>query len=125
LPYIGFQCFAEFYYQYRPFNLDFKASVGQFLARDKGIRVEGGRTFSSGLRVGLWYTLTNANDRVNASRYYDKGFSITMPLDLFMTKSSRTRIGYSMAAWLRDCGAISATGKQLYPTLFWERYNYY
>ncbi len=124
LPYIGLQYFADFYYQYRPFHLDFKVSAGQFLARDKGIRVEGGRTFSSGLRVGLWYTLTNANDRVNGSRYYDKGFSITMPLDLFMNKSSRTRIGYSMAAWLRDCGAISATGKQLYPTLFWERYNY-
>ncbi len=124
LPYTGFQYFVDFYYQYRPLNLDFKVSAGQFLARDKGIRVEGGRTFFSGLRVGLWYTLTNANDVVNGSRYYDKGFSITMPLDLFLNKSSRTRIGYSMSAWLRDCGAVSATGKQLYPTLYWERYNY-
>lgn len=123
LPYTGFQYFVDFYYQYKPLNLDFKVSAGQFLAQDKGIRIEGGRTFLSALRVGLWYTLTNANDRVNGSRYYDKGFSITMPLDLFLNKSSRTRIGYSMAAWLRDCGAISATGKQLYPTLYWERYN--
>ncbi|HSX10334.1 MAG TPA: YjbH domain-containing protein [Chlamydiales bacterium] len=123
LPYIGFQYFVDFYYQYKPFALDFKVSAGQFLARDKGIRVEGGRTFPSGLRVGLWYTLTTANDVVNGSRYYDKGFSITLPLDMFLRKSSRTRIGYAMSAWLRDCGAISATGKQLYPTLFWERYN--
>lgn len=123
LPFIGFQYFVDFYYQYKPLNLDFKFSAGQFLARDKGIRCEGGRTFASGLRVGLWYTLTNAEDRVNGSRYYDKGFSITMPLDLFLNKSSRTRIGYSMAAWLRDCGAIAATGKGLYPTLFWERYH--
>jgi hypothetical protein len=123
VPYVGFQYFVDFYYQFRPFSLDFKVSAGQFLARDKGIRVEGGRTFRSGLRVGLWYTLTNAGDVVNGSRYYDKGFSITMPLDFFLRKSSRTRIGYSMSAWLRDCGAISATGKQLYPTLFWERYN--
>lgn len=124
LPYIGLQYFVDFYYQYKPLNLDFKISAGQFLARDKGIRIEGGRTFRSGLRVGLWYTLTNANDHVNGSRYYDKGFSITLPLDLFLMKSSRTRLGYAMSAWLRDCGAISATGKQLYPTLFWERYNY-
>jgi hypothetical protein len=123
IPYTGFQYFIDFYYQYKPLNLDFKISAGQFLARDKGLRVEGGRTFFSGLRVGLWYTLTNAGDVVNGSRYYDKGFSITMPLDLFLNKSSRTRIGYSMSAWLRDCGAISATGKQLYPTLYWERYN--
>lgn len=122
-PYTGLQYFVDFYYQYRPLSLDFKITAGQFLARDKGIRMEGGRTFLSGLRVGLWYTFTNANDEVNGSRYYDKGFSITMPLDLFLNKSSRTRIGYSMSAWLRDCGAISATGKQLYPTLYWERYN--
>ncbi len=123
LPYVGFQYFVDFYYQYKPYSLDFKISAGQFLARDKGIRIEGGRTFSSGLRVGLWYTLTNAEDRVNGDRYYDKGFSITLPLDIFLNHSSRTRIGYSMSAWLRDCGASSATGRPLYPTLFWERYN--
>lgn len=122
-PYIGLQYFAEFYYQYRPLSVDFRLSAGQFLARDKGIRIEGGRTFDSGVRVGLWYTLTNAGDVVNGQRYYDKGFSITMPLDLFMNKSSRTRIGWAMSAWLRDCGARAVSGKQLYPTLFWERFN--
>lgn len=123
-PYTGLQYFVDLYYQYKPLNIDFKISAGQFLARDKGIRIEGGRTFESGLRVGLWYTLTNANDVVNNSRYYDKGFSITMPLDIFMNQTSRTRIGYAMSAWLRDCGARAATGKALYPTLYWERYNY-
>ncbi|MCC6128077.1 MAG: YjbH domain-containing protein [Chlamydiae bacterium] len=123
LPYTGLQYFLEAYYQYQPLSLDFRLSAGQFLARDKGIRIEGGRTFESGLRVGLWYTLTNAGDVVNGQRYYDKGFSITMPLDFFLNKSSRTRIGYAMSAWLRDCGARAASGKQLYPTLFWERFN--
>lgn len=122
-PYTGFQYFVDFYYQYKPYNLDFKASAGQFLARDKGIRLEVGRTFWSDLRVGIWYTLTNAQDVVNNQRYYDKGFSITLPLDLFMNQSSRTRIGYSMSAWLRDCGARASTGKELYPTIYWERYN--
>lgn len=123
-PYIGLQYFVDFYYQYRPLSLDFKISAGQFLARDKGIRCEAARTFSSGLRVGLWYTLTNAKDVVNNHRYYDKGFSITLPLDIFLNQSSRTRVGYSMSAWLRDCGARANTGKALYPTLYWERYNY-
>ncbi len=123
-PYTGVQYFVDFYYQYRPFNLDFKISAGQFLARDKGIRFEGARTFRSGLRFGLWYSWTNANDVVNYQRYYDKGFSITLPLDMFMNQTSRTRIGYAMSAWLRDCGARSGTGKALYPTLYWERFNY-
>jgi hypothetical protein len=122
-PYTGLQYFVDIYYQFKPLDIDFKASVGQFLARDKGVRFEGSRTFSSGLRVGLWYTLTNADDIVNNSRYYDKGFLISFPLDFFLNKSSRTRLNYSMSAWLRDCGARANNGKQLYPTLYWERYN--
>ncbi len=123
VPFTGFQYFVDFYYDYKPLNLDFKLSAGQFLARDKGARVDVGRTFPSGLRVGVWYTVTNANDVVNNQRYYDKGFSITMPLDFFMNKSSRTRVGYGMSAWLRDCGAKACTGKDLYHTLYYERYN--
>jgi len=123
-PYTGLQYFVDLYYDYKPLSIDFRIRAGQFLARDKGIRIEGGRTFTSGLRVGLWYTLTNGGDIVNNHRYYDKGFSISMPLDLFLNKSSRTRITYAMAAWLRDVGAIAATGKPLYQTLYWERYNY-
>lgn len=124
-PYIGFQYFVDVYYQYKPYNLDFKVSAGQFLARDKGIRMEGSRTFNSGLRIGLWYTLTNGNDVVNGKRYYDKGFYVSLPLDFFLNKSSRTRIGYGMSLWLRDVGAQAQTGKPLYPTLYWERYNTY
>jgi hypothetical protein len=123
VPFTGYQYFVDFYYDYKPLNLDFKVSAGQFLARDKGVRLDAGRTFPSGLRVGLWYTFTNANDVVNGSRYYDKGVSITMPLDFFMNKSSRTRVGYGMSAWLRDCGAKAATGRELYHTLYYERYN--
>ncbi len=122
-PYTGFQYFVDFYYEYKPYNLDFKFSAGQFLARDKGVRLEASRTFLSDLRVGIWYTLTNAKDVVNNDRYYDKGFFISAPLDLFMHQTSRTRISYSMSAWLRDCGAQASTGKRLYPTLYWERYN--
>jgi len=47
-----------------------------------------------------------------------------MPLDIFMNRSSRTRIGYSMAAWLRDIDARAATGNRLYPTMYDERYSY-
>jgi hypothetical protein len=122
-PYTGLQYFADFYYEYKPYHLEFKARIGQFLAKDKGIRFEVSRVFPSALRVGLWYTLTNANDEVNRHRYYDKGVTISMPLDLFLNQSSRTRISYSMAAWLRDCGASAAIGKRLYPTLYYERFN--
>lgn len=122
--YYGLQYFLDFYYQLRPLQLDFKFTLGQFLAWDKGLRIEMGRTYPSGLRISFWYSFTNGNDKVGGSRYFDKGAAITFPLDIFMNKSSRTRIGYGMAAWLRDVGARARTGKELYDTLFYERYNY-
>ena len=119
--YIGYQFFLDLYYDYRPLQLDFKVSVGKFLARDVGARFEIGRYFPSGLRFSVWYTLTNAHDIVNNERYRDKGIAFVIPFDFFLKKSSRTMVPYAMSVWLRDSGARSATGKRLYPTLHDER----
>ena len=124
LPFIGVQYFLDIYYEFKPLDLEFKVSIGQFLAKDKGVRTEVLRTFSSGLRVGLWYTITNGNDHVNGHLYHDKGFVFYLPLDMFLKQSSRNYIGYAMSAWLRDVGASAFTGKTLHTTLYDERYQY-
>jgi len=121
--YTGVQYFLDLYYDYKPLNIDLKFSFGQFLAKDKGVRMNLARTFPSGLRVGGWYTFTTAKDYVNRKRYHDKGIFFSLPLDVFLNKSSRTRVGYAMAAWLRDVGAVASTGKELYQTIYFERYN--
>ncbi|HEX4838890.1 MAG TPA: YjbH domain-containing protein [Rhabdochlamydiaceae bacterium] len=120
-PFLGVQYFADLYYTLRPWNLDFKVKVGQFLAKDRGVRFEMSRWFASGLKVALWYTITNGHDHVNHKTYYDKGFAIMLPLDFFLTRSSRTYIGYAMSAWLRDVGASADNGKGLYQTVRLER----
>ncbi|MEI6242500.1 MAG: YjbH domain-containing protein [Chlamydiota bacterium] len=123
-PFHGLQYFLDFYYDIQSLNVNLKVTLGQFLAKDKGARFEIFRYFPSGFRFSLWYTITNARDVVNNKRYYDKGFSISMPLDFFLPKSSRTRLGYAMSEWLRDMGAKANTGKPLYPTLYNERQNH-
>lgn len=124
VPFIGIQYFLDFYYDYKPLNMDLLLSLGQFLAKDKGIRIDVGRYFKSGVRFSLWCTFTNGNDQVNGHVYFDKGFSFMIPLDMFLKQSSRNYIGYAMSAWLRDVGARADTGKKLYWTLEEERYNY-
>lgn len=119
--FIGYQFFCDLYLNIPKIDTDLEIRIGQFLARDKGARFELFRYFKSGLRVSFWYTLTDGKDRVNGKRFFDKGFSIVIPLDLFMTKSSRSLAGFSTSAWLRDVGAISETGKRLYNTLRFER----
>ncbi len=123
IPFTGVQYFLDLYYTFKPLQLDFKVMAGEFLAKDLGARFEISRRFSSGLRLTLWYTVTNGHDKVNGHTYYDKGFAFSIPLDFFLTKSSRTFINYGMSAWLRDVGAIAETGRQLHYTLREER-NY-
>lgn len=119
--FIGYQYFFNIYYEYKPWHLDFKISIGSFLARDKGINFQLTRYYPSGLRFSIWYTITNANDRVNGKRYDDKGIAFYIPFDLFLKKSSQTMLGYAMSEWLRDVGAVAATGNRLYPTIQVER----
>ena len=119
--FIGYQYFLDLYYNLKSLKLDFKVSIGKFLARDVGARFEVGRTFSSGFHFNVWYSWTNAHDIVNGTRYRDKGVSFVIPLDLFLTKSSRTFIPYALSVWLRDTGARVATGRRLYPTIHEER----
>jgi hypothetical protein len=124
VPFIGIQYFLDLYYDFKPLNMDVLISAGQFLAKDKGVRIDIGRYFKSGLRFSLWCTFTNGHDRVNGHTYFDKGFSFMIPLDLFLRQSSRNYLGYAMAAWLRDVGARAQTGKRLYWTLEESRVNY-
>lgn len=121
VPYVGIQYFLDGYYFFKPFDLELKLSFGQFLAKDKGVQIDIAKYYKSGLRLGYWMTITNAHDTVHDQVYYNKGISFRMPLDIFLTKSSRNYLGYGLAFWLRDSGAKAATGKELYPTLIRAR----
>lgn len=119
--YVGLQYFLNLYYDFKPLALGFEANIGQFLAKDKGVRIIATRYFPSGLRFSLWTTITNGGDKVNGRVYHDKGFAFHIPFDIFLRQSSRTFLTYAMSAWLRDVGAVAATGKTLYNTLYEER----
>jgi hypothetical protein len=124
IPFTGIQHFLNIYYDCKPLHVDLQMSIGRFLAKDKGIRIELSRYFPSGLRFSLWMTITNGHDRVNGRNYYDKGFCLALPLDLFFPRSSRNYLGFSLSAYLRDVGARAKTGIPLYDTLYRARYNY-
>jgi len=121
--YTGVQYFLDLHYDFKPLDLLFDVKVGQFLAKDKGVRVQATRTFPSGTRFSLWVTVTNGGDKVNGRVYHDKGFAFTIPFDIFLKKSSRTLLTYAMSAWLRDVGASAETGIPLFSTLYEERYD--
>lgn len=112
--FLGSQYFLNFYYDWEAASLDFKISAGKFLANDWGVRNEISRYFPSGMRMTIWYTVTNGHDHINGKTYYDKGVMFSMPFDIFYTYSERSRWNYGMSAWLRDVGVQGLTGLQLY-----------
>lgn len=119
--FLGTQYFLNLYYNWRCTGLEFKVSIGKFLANDVGVRTEVSRYFKSGLRMGFWYTYTNAHDVINNSVYHDKGVFVSVPLDMFYLNTSRSRWGYGMSAWLRDIGVTAFSGNRLYDLINEER----
>ncbi len=111
IPFTGIQYFVDF--SAHVYSLDCKLAVGQFLAGDRGARLDVTRLFKSGLRIGFWTTVTDGHDAMGHRPYYDKGISVGLPLDFFLPHPSRNHIGTAMAAWLRDVGARSATGRPM------------
>ena len=110
------------YYDWKWMCLDMGLHMGKFLANDWGGSLHFERYFDSGLRIGAWISYTSKKDRVNNDAHYaDKGIMVSMPLDFFLTRHSRARWNYAIAAWLRDVGARAYTGYSLYPTLYHQR----
>lgn len=115
------QYFLDFYFDFPQFHIFTKFSVGQFLARDVGIRAEATRYFDNGLRLTGWMTLTNAGDVMHGDNYFDRGISLEIPFDLFFRCSSRRVWNSAMASWLRDAGYMTTTGIPLFETINRER----
>ena len=119
--YRGLQYFFNCYYDFKQESILFKVKAGKFLAKDVGVRFEVSRYFSSGLNLYFWYTHTNAGDIVNRERYQDKGIGFSMPLEIFLMNSSKLKWGYSIPVWLRDIGAVSDTGNQIFDLIHEQR----
>ncbi len=80
-----------------------KASVGQYLAGDKGGTLEIAKRFDSGVVVGGYATITNVS-----KEEYGEGTSpkacMSVPLDLFSSGPTRSRAAIGWTPLTRDGG---------------------
>jgi hypothetical protein len=97
--------FISAYYTLPGNHVDASVRVGRYLAKDFGATFELSRRFESGVRVGAFATVTN----VSAARFgegsFDKGFYLSIPLDLLYTRHVRSNIGIEYRPLIRDGGA--------------------
>ena len=116
LPYTVTTGHATLYYKPGYYNLLFKLSAGQYLARDRGAMLDISREFDSGVRVGAFATKTNVSAVQFGEGSFDKGVYISMPLDLFFAQSTRREAGFTFRPLTRDGGQMVYDGPELYFT---------
>ncbi|NCH75508.1 YjbH domain-containing protein [Cronobacter sakazakii] len=99
-----------------PFAQDvlIKASVGQYLAGDKGGTLEVAKHFDSGIVVGAYATITNVSPEEYGEGDFTKGVYVSVPFDLFTTSPTRSRAAIGWTPLTRDGGQMLGRKFDLY-----------
>ncbi|PQK75443.1 YjbH domain-containing protein [Pantoea ananatis] len=95
-------------------NVLVKASVGQYLAKDKGVTIDLSKRFDSGVMVGVYATKTNVSSQQYGEGDFTKGFYISIPMDLFTVTPTRGRAQINWVPLTRDGGQMLGRKYQLY-----------
>ena len=72
------------------------------------------REFSTGARMGIFFTKTDVSSEEFGEGSFDKGFFLSMPFDLFLPRSSRMTAHFSFRPLTRDGGQKVRDGQRLY-----------
>lgn len=106
------------HYRWPAYGLTGTVRIGQFLARDNGVRYELKRRFGSGVEIGAWYTITDAHDETGPGSpgepYRDKGIFVSIPLSSMLTTDTRETARLSLSPWMRDVGQMVVPPDDLY-----------
>jgi hypothetical protein len=95
-------------------NFDITASIGRYLAGDDGGTLSLSRSFAGGVQVGAWITVTDVSAEEFGEGSFDKGFSVSLPYDLFFPTSSRSSGTFAFRPLTRDGGQRLLVAKKLY-----------
>lgn len=99
------------------YNIHMGLKVGEFLAGDKGARVDIARTYKT-FTIGAYATVTNSNEVFTSSEnrdYIDKGIYIRIPIDTISKQRFKGSLSYTLSPWTRDVGQFAGGSMSLYP----------
>lgn len=95
-------------------NTLFKVSVGKFLGGDNGARIDFSKQFDSGVIIGAYATFTDLTADEYGEGSYNKGFYISLPLDIVTVKPSTNRAAINWQPITRDGGQMLNKKYNLY-----------
>jgi hypothetical protein len=86
-------------------NVLAKVSVGQYLAKDRGVTLDLSRRFANGVVFGLFATKTNVSAAQFGEGSFDKGIYFNIPLSAMFTRSTPDIATFTWNPLTRDGGA--------------------
>lgn len=89
-------------------------SAGRYLAGDWGATLDVARTFSNGVTMGAYATKTNISSEEFGEGSFDKGIYFSIPFDLVLPRSTRSRATLMWQPLIRDGGSMLARKYSLY-----------
>jgi hypothetical protein len=94
--------FTTFYYHEPRSNILFKLKGGRYLAKDSGFTFDVSRIFRSGLRAGVFFSLTDISAEEFGEGSFDKGFYFFVPVDIFSPRYFKRTFGWGLKPITRD-----------------------
>lgn len=95
----------NFYYKEPRSKVIFSMKGGRFLAEDSGINLDFSRRFKSGLRMGVFFAITDISEAEFGEGSFDKGWYFFMPIEAFFNKYSKGAAGFGLRPLTRDGAA--------------------
>jgi hypothetical protein len=88
-------------------------AFGRFLAKDNGVKVQFDHKFDSGIIVGAYAVKTNVSAEEYGEGSFNKGFFISIPIDLMQISDSVGRAYFGWSPITRDGGQMLRRNKSL------------
>ena len=104
----------EIYKEFPTKGVIAQVMAGKFLAGDKGVTLDVSRRFRTGLRLGFFFTRTDATAEEFGEGSFDKGIYFQIPHDLFFTNYSTGQVFFGIHPMTRDGGALLVQHHSLY-----------
>lgn len=92
----------SYYYHHPSTNILFTLKGGKYLAKDSGFTFDFSRIFRSGLRMGVYFSLTDISEEEFGEGSFDKGFYFWVPVELFSKRYFKRTFGWGLRPITRD-----------------------
>ena len=108
----------NFYYKEPLYRVLFHLKGGRYLAEDSGFTFNVSREFSSGLNLGVFFSLTDISKREFGEGSFDKGFYFNIPIQVFFDQYSRGQSGFGLRPLTRDGAQSMVHAQTLWSTTY-------